>query len=573
MIETKELTGKASIDRPWMKYYPEPMRNLEIPALGVTEFLKAQNPDQTKPAIEYYGRILTWTELWSITDRVAKSLKVLGFGEGSYIPSFLLAVPEHLMLLLAAERIGAILLCRDDTPEELAYAIRKSKSSIIFAHDYISREEEELYLAETSMRRIVKVSPYTYAKREEIPDYIESQIAARYEVEQAANPENMTWEEFLALGDGYTGPVDAPRDIKRPLFGAYTSGSTSYPKLVIHCAEGMVGVLSQLTIFAPPSDPQQRWLTILCPPALVAITNAWILFPLSTGKRLILDPFCAPQDVDLELMRYRPDFFALIPLIMRVLMNSKRIPEDFSLEFLQEAGVGAEPMNNKQVRQAQRFLTEHKSRAIFNVAYGQSEGGSGFTLPCPVAPALDGCCGMPMVHTTLAVFEPGTSNELGYNELGEICKTGVGNMLGYKNVDADSTALKVHEDGKIWVHTGDFGYMTEDGAVYVLSRGRQERFGGGYLFSVRMENKVVEVPGVKDGFFYIAPDRQHEGYFVPYLYLIPEEGYTLEDLRENIHAALEPHERPANITVIKERPYFHFKTAARQMYAKYDAQD
>lgn len=565
MDTNKTMTGKASVDRPWLNFYPEEMRSLTLPEYGVTEFLEKQNPDKTKPALEYYGRIFSWNEIWDLVERAAKALRVLGFQEGSYIPSFLLAVPEHLILLLAAEKIGAILLCRDDVPEEIAYAIRKSKSEIIFAPDYMSRADEEKYLAETPMKRIVRISPYTYADRSSIPDYVDAQIKVRYVEPLASNPANMTWEEFLSLGDSYEGVVAASRDIYRPLFGAYTSGSTNYPKLVVHSAEGIVSIISQLSIFAPPSDPQQTWLTTIAPPALIAITTSWILFPLSTGKLLMLDPFCLTEDLDLELMRYRPNFWASIPVFMKSVMNSKRIPEDFSMEFLINTGVGAEPMNNKEIRQAQKFLADHKSPAVFSVGYGQSEGGSGFTVPCPAVPVTDGCCGIPMLFTTLAIFEPGTDRELNYGEIGEICKTGSGNMLGYKNVDNDDEALQLHGDGKVWLHTGDCGYMTEQGIIYVLNRGVQERAGGGYLFPFLMESAVVEVPGVKDAFFCTVPDDENEGYFLPYLYLVPEDGYTQADLETKINEALKPHERPVKTIVIDERPYFHFKTARRKL--------
>ena len=56
---------------------------------------------------------------------------------------------------------------------------------------------------------------------------------------------------------------------------------------------------------------------------------------------------------------------------------------------------------------------------------------------------------------------------------------------------------------------------------------------------MRMESRVVEADGVKDGFFCSVPDPDHEGYFVPYLFVILDEGRTLDEVRPNILAALE----------------------------------
>ena len=101
------LTGKASVDKPWLQFYPEALRNVEVPTITVETFLRAKNPDENKIAFEYYGNKITWKEFWGEVDKAAKSLKILGFGEENRIPVFLQSVPAHFILLIAAERIGA----------------------------------------------------------------------------------------------------------------------------------------------------------------------------------------------------------------------------------------------------------------------------------------------------------------------------------------------------------------------------------------------------------------------------------------------------------------------------------
>ena len=63
------------------------------------------------------------------------------------------------------------------------------------------------------------------------------------------------------------------------------------------------------------------------------------------------------------------------------------------------------------------------------------------------------------------------------------------------------------------------------------------------------------------------PDQDHEGYFVPYLFVVLDEGKTLDEVRPAILATLEEHEYPVEITVINERPYFHFKTNRKELTA------
>ena len=141
-------------------------------------------------------------------------------------------------------------------------------------------------------------------------------------------------------------------------------------------------------------------------------------------------------------------------------------------------------------------------------------------------------------------------------------------MLGYDDPESTAQALQWHPDGQLWLHTGDYGYMAENGTVHVLSRGFPERFGGGRLFVMEMENRIAFTPGMDDGFFVIAPDPEHEGYFLPYLYLVLEQGADQAEVEQAIRNALEPHQQPVEVTLIKERSYFHFKTNRRELAAE-----
>lgn len=567
---TAELTGKASVDKPWLKFYPEAFQNLKVPKMTLEAFLKMKNPDESKDAFEYYGNSFTWKEFWQEVEIAAKALKVIGFKEGDRIPVFLQGVPSHYILLLAAERIGAALICRDDIPEELCFAIRKSKASTAFVHDYLSKEDEKLFRTTTPMTCMIKVSPYDYADKSSIPDYIIKEIESRYPAETGMTEGDLTWDEFMDLGRNFVGDYAVAADFSRPLFGAYTSGSTGISKLVIHSGASMSAVAYQMSIFVQPSDTQETWWISGLTPALVAVTVAMTIFPWSAGLRVIFDPFCPIDDIDIRFMELKPNYWAMIPMMCDIMMKSSRIPEDYDMSHLRSIGPGAEQMSERKYREAEEFFHRHNCMQTISAGYGQSEGGSCFTLPNPLFPLKDGCVGMPLPATVLAAFDSETLKEKDYGEIGEICMKGPGMMLGYSGYmgeEKTEQTLIVHPDGEKWLHTGDIGYITEQGIVHVLGRGFTERFGGGYLFIMRMESRVVEADGVKDGFFCNVPDPDHEGYFVPYLFVILDEGRTLDEVRPNILAALEKHEYPAEIIVIKERPYFHFKTNRKELTA------
>ena len=563
------LTGKASVDKPWLQFYPEALRNVEVPTITVETFLRAKNPDENKIAFEYYGNKTTWKEFWGEVDKAAKSLKILGFGEGNRIPVFLQSVPAHFILLIAAERIGAAIICRDDIPEELCFAIRKSKSETAFVMDYTSKSDEDLFRATTPMKRVIKVSPYDYADRKSVPDYVEKEIASRYTGAIETTEGDLTWDEFLALGKDYTEDYMAQEDVNRPVFGAYTSGSTGISKLVIHSSSNIVATAFQMSIFIPPSDVPEKWWLPILPPALIAVTVSMAIFPLSAGLIMVLDPFCPLEDIDIAFMEQKPNFWALIPMFCEMLMKSDRIPEDYDMSHLRSIGTGAEAMNERKTQEVEAFFHKHNVKATLSAGYGQSEGCSNFTLPNPMFPLVDGCVGMPMPATTMAVFSEDLE-ELNYGEIGELCMTGPAMMLhyaGWRGDELTERTLINHPDGNCWLHTGDKAYINEHGIVYILGRGTTKRFGGGELYMMRMETKAVRVAGVEDGFFCFVPDQDHEGYFLPYFFVILDETKSLDEVKAGLADALEEYEYPVDIRVIKERPYFHFKTNRKELTA------
>lgn len=563
------LTGKASVDKPWLQFYPEALRNVEVPTITVETFLRAKNPDENKIAFEYYGNKITWKEFWGEVDKAAKSLKILGFGEGNRIPVFLQSVPAHFILLIAAERIGAAIICRDDIPEELCFAIRKSKSETAFVMDYTSKSDEDLFRATTPMKRVIKVSPYDYADRKSVPDYVEKEIASRYTGAIDTTEGDLTWDEFLALGKDYTEDYMAQEDVNRPVFGAYTSGSTGISKLVIHSSSNIVATAFQMSIFIPPSDVPEKWWLPILPPALIAVTVSMAIFPLSAGLIMVLDPFCPLEDIDIAFMEQKPNFWALIPMFCEMLMKSDRIPEDYDMSHLRSIGTGAEAMNERKTQEVEAFFHKHNVKATLSAGYGQSEGCSNFTLPNPMFPLVDGCVGMPMPATTMAVFSEDLE-ELNYGEIGELCMTGPAMMLhyaGWRGDELTERTLINHPDGNCWLHTGDKAYINEHGIVYILGRGTTKRFGGGELYMMRMETKAVRVAGVEDGFFCFVPDQDHEGYFLPYFFVILDETKSLDEVKAGLADALEEYEYPVDIRVIKERPYFHFKTNRKELTA------
>ena len=557
------LTGVPSADRPWMQYYPEMLRRMiQLPDCTVKDYLRRFCPGDNVDAMDFYGSRVPWATVFEKAEDTARALRALGFGENDQIPVFLSSTPEFVYLLLAAEQIGASLMCRDNTLQENVESVRRSGAKAMFVQDWLSQDELGRYLADTDVEKVVLVDACCSCHKENMPDYVRRNLESFYPAEKAHGPKTMTWEAFLDGGRSFSGTVDAPENLDRPLFRAYTSGSTGPSKQVIHSARTMLSVVAQMNFYAGSIQFRPTWMVTCLPPTLVAVVVSMLLMPLSSNKLLILNPYCAVQDVDLELMRCKPNSWPIIPMFIETVMRNGRIPDDYDLSHLTAAGAGSESYNNNQMRRAQKFLEDHNCHIRFTTGYGNSEAGSNISLPLAPHPMGNGNVGVPMLYNIMGVFEPGTQKELTYNQMGEICVSGPGLMLGYDNPDATARALQKHADGRIWLHTGDIGYMNEDGVIYVQTRGKAPRFGGGDLATLPMENIVADadIAGIDDEFFVLVPDVEHTGYFLPYLFVVLKEGYRISDIEKPVRACLKPYMQPVEIRQLKERPFFHFKT-------------
>ena len=72
MNQNAMLTGKPSIDRPWMKFYPDVLRGIQVPACTVEQYLSVRAADPNVIAMHYYGVDITWATVFRKVDATAR---------------------------------------------------------------------------------------------------------------------------------------------------------------------------------------------------------------------------------------------------------------------------------------------------------------------------------------------------------------------------------------------------------------------------------------------------------------------------------------------------------------------
>ncbi len=574
MQTEKKLTGYPSIDKPWLKYYPQELLSARPTYNSLLERIKMvwQNPDET--IINYYDTEIKVGDFFARVDKVAKSLVAMGVKKGDAIVVSLECVPEYIELLLACERIGCCIKDIIEDIDSIISLINKDETVVLYiAPDYINPADVDCIYSNTKIKNIITVDPlFSFDKNIKLRNNIEEVIESKYQYDVSNHSNNISWDNFLLKGQ----PIayfDENKEKTIRLFSAFTTGSTGEPKEVLHSTESVLGIVGQLSMMPYSSGERELWLHTVIPPVIVSIVTAAMCYPLADGKVLALDPYCKIEDLDIEMMHYKPNGGILVPQFVNVLVESNRIPEDYDMSHYKMFGFGAEPLSKKYVEKVQTFLDKHNYKGSLSAGYGQSEGGSGFTVAYGKEMILLGSAGMPYVDTVISIFEPGTSNELKYFEVGEICKSGAGIMIGYSDKKLTDEVLKIHPDGNLWLHTGDTGFMTPEGLLFVLGRKGLNIYPDKMVFPLGIENKILALDGIKDAIIVSGTDKEHDGYEVPYLFVVLEnkqdEATLMIELKNHIKT-MPIEEQPKDVYVIAKKPMSRFKTDRKFLQKEYN---
>lgn len=569
----KMMTGYPSIDKPWMKHWPAILLENRKVYHRIIDNIRDVWPDPDEVIINFYDTHITVKEFFDRVDAIAKSLHATGVKEGDSVAVSLESVPEFMELFLACEILGCSVKNFLETGMDNVELINTCSADVYFTHDYIADTEVELVYSQTHIKRIVMIDPlYSSVNADGIRPHIRTAIEEKYAGKvKSARIQNMSWNEFLNLGTDVDGLPEAQEG--NILFSAFTSGTTGKRKEVLHTSESLLGVIRQIALIQAAKGARPSWLLTILPPTLIACVGAMMWQPLASGKSLILDPYCKLEDLDLEIMHFQPNAWSIATLFFESLLDSKRIPDDYDMSHLVQFGVGAEPLTIKMASKIQSFFEKHGCKADVSNSYGLSEAGSGCTIALGKELVMIGTSGIPFIETVMSIFEPGTERELKYGEIGEVCKAGPGLMVGYADPQLTEKVLRVHPDGQLWLHTGDYGFMTEQGLLFVLGRNAIPVHPDKFVFPLKIEDKVLMHAAVRDAIIISGKDESHEGYEKPHLFIVLEEGYSeesvLPELRKHIDATLLPEEKPASIVVLDKKPIRGFKTDRKYLKEKY----
>jgi len=546
----------ASAAKPWLKYYDAKYIDQPLPECSAYEYLCQQNKNHlSETAVEYYGRKISFADLFVNIKKTAAAFRAIGLKKGDIATVVSVMTPEVLYAFYAADMIGATLNLVDP---------RYSAEGI---HDYIEEVDSHLLIClnvtyerchqaakRTNVERVLIISP---------ADSLPLHLALGYKM---TNPDKnryksnvIRWKDFIAQGKGQSMNAE-PYDPDHACVVVHTGGTTGSPKGVMLTDRNFNSIAKQFKTYSFVCHRGETLMNIM-PPFIAYGYACGIHLPLTLGIKVIIIPNVDPDKLGSLLLKHKPNHMFGVPAhYQQIAADPKLKNKDLSFIRMYAAGGDAIPLGAEQT--VNDFLAAHGVEYTLAKGYGMTEISSAATAAAANI-NKPGSVGIPLVDTVVSIFDPGTDIELPIGERGEICVCSDTIMKGYYNKPAETEAvLRRHSDGKIWVHTGDIGYMDEDGFVFLDSRIKRLiiRHDGFKVFPSMIENVISRHPAVHQCSVVGCTDKDHMQGRLPFVYVVldpacdKKKRQIVRELRQLCKEELPEYVQPVGYKFIAEMP-------------------
>lgn len=511
----KKITGYASIDKPWQKYYSKEAITASIPELTAYQYMVSQNKDNlSTKAIMYYGKKISYKNYIDMIDETSRRLYNLGVTEGEVVTVMSVANPELEVLFYALNKLGAVINLidvRSDYKQIKKYLTEVKSSTVVVMDNFLPEfdkcmEDEDI---DNIVENVITLSPYNsvlfpfnvLAEKKSRKE--DSNLYSKIDEIKKKN-KYMTWNDLMSVHK-YRYPR-YPR-YKKNMVAAlvHTGGTTGVPKTVKLSNENFNAMAIQYKSLNANYNKGDTFLNGIVPFVAYGIVVT-IHMPMCLGMTNIIAPILSPKEFTEFMIKYKPNHTITVPTYVEHFVHDRKA-DSMNWKCLKNLGIGGDYFPEQSEIYVNEFLKNHGSSSIAEKGYGMTENSSTAGV-CLVGVNKINSLGIPLPLNTYGIFERGTDKELKYGEEGEICITGPTEMLGYLDNEEEGKVIKIHSDGKKWIHSEDVGIIDEDG--FLFFKGRYKRLiphGGFKLYPSYIEGVIMKHPDIDNCCVISIPDK------------------------------------------------------------------
>ena len=544
-------------NEPWLDYYSREERSIKFTTKSIYNYMVDSVGDDTDfIALNYFDNRISYNEFFENINTCARSLRSFGVKEGDIVTICLPNMPEALYAFYACNKIGAIadMVHPLSSPEQIKFYLNENKSRFLFLIDFNYDKFKDV-IDKTLVYKTILVSP-----KLSMPLGLSIGYSLTRGLTTKKPPLNeidyMSWKDFMLRGVAYSKEFSA--DVKKDdtALILHSGGTTGTPKGIMISNYSFNALAQQSGVNVIDVRPKDRIVTIL--PIFHGFgLGVCIHTPLCLKVETILMPEYDANRFYKIWKNDKPNVILGVPTLWEGMMSNKKF-DKVDMSQLKYIVSGGDYLSVSQETKINNFL--HKHGAHINIAkgYGMTESVAAtcYTFPGTNEP---GSIGIPMVGNTYKICNPETGEEMKIGEEGEICVNGPTLMKGYLNNPKETkNILKRHKDGKIWLHTGDIGYIATNGIVYYTQRLKRMIIVSGFNVYPSMIEEVLEShPAIKKACVIGIPHpyKMH----VPKAFIVLNDGYKdssklQKELKDLCKHELAVFSVPKEIEIRKELP-------------------
>lgn len=575
------FTGKASIDKPWLKYYRDEKIAEELPQMSMYSYLYYCNIGNADGiALEYYGRKITYKEMFEEIKKTEKAFLELGVRKGDVVSIGMPFLPETVYTIYALNKIGAISNMVDPRVpgEKIKDYINGTNSKYLVMINLCYPKIESIY-DKTTLEKVISVSPTeSLPLYLNIPAKIKEKIEEnkKYDIPINKNPKYINWNKFINNRKNSKLYFYNEYQEKEPAVIVYTSGTSGEPKGAVSSNEAFNNMAYFYTDAVVNVERNDKFLLIM-PPFIAYGLAIGLHCQLCSSQTLVMEPtFNIDNSAELLgnlVKKHKPQTIMGVPNFMVDLIKHPKM-QNLDCRFLKNVIVGGDSMVPKSEELVNSFLAARKSEAVISKGWGLTEVNSCSTYTRDLKCNKIGSVGIPLVGNNIKVVRPldedatdidiDSLEELNYNEEGEIFIQSPTVINDYLNNPDESKRVffTSKKDGTKWVRTKDLGIVTEDGVVFISGRMKRIviRPDGHNVSPFAIENIINKNSKVENCAVVGRPSLEHDlgSYPVAYVELKPEYKDKFEEviaeLRKEISEKIPPRDIANFYEIIDEIP-------------------
>jgi long-chain acyl-CoA synthetase len=536
------------MEKPWLAHYPpEIPHHIDYPNKTLPDYLREAAAEFGEhDAIYFFGKTLTFREVYEQALTLANYLKQIGLQKGDRVSIMLPNCPQSVISYYGVLFAGGIVVQTNPlyTEHELEYQLNDSGATVLITLDMLYPKAAKVK-ANTKVKHLIitSIKDYLPTIKKWLYPFVQRKQSMAVKVEERSDQhlfsKIMAHPNLTELNI----KIDPVEDVA---LLQYTGGTTGVPKAAMlthrnliantlmcahwmyRCGKGTESILGILPFFH-----------------VYGMTTIMNLAIVQAYKMILLPKFDAETTLK-TIEKLRPTLFPGAPTMYIALLNHPNLSR-YDLSSIKVCISGSAPL---PVEVQEKFE---------KVTGGKLIEGYGLTEASPVTHSnfvwdgkrVKGSIGVPWPDTEAKIVSLETGEEAKVNEIGELVVRGPQVMKGYWNQPYETE--NVLRDG--WLYTGDIGYMDERGYFYIVDRKKDIIIASGYnIYPREVEEVLYEHPKVQEAVVVGVP-HEYRGETVKAFVVLKEgEQCTEEELDQFMRSRLAAYKVPRIYEFRKELP-------------------